>query len=237
MHIFSVCPKNFIQWTLKAFIIWGWKWGFSCECTFVMRSCIWKHKTSSSKLDVICYASKYCHCVIDSMVFRRETKMFSGFWMIRWMWTRSFCYAYFDMPSCPEMRAAILIKNSPSSTNIHSSNNKHKLFSFSFRLQTSKSNRSYITLKSVEPSISGKYVCEISADAPSFHTVIQGKDMEVVDVPLSKPVITEMKSQYRIGDFVKGNCTGQYSRPASNLTWLMNDKQVRQQFVLSILVS
>lgn len=40
------------------------------------------------------------------------------------------------------------------------------------RLQTSKSNRSYITLKSVEPSISGKYVCEISADAPSFHTEI-----------------------------------------------------------------
>lgn len=34
------------------------------------------------------------------------------------------------------------------------------------------SNSSYIILKSVEPSISGKYICEISADAPSFHTEI-----------------------------------------------------------------
>jgi len=39
-------------------------------------------------------------------------------------------------------------------------------------LQPAPSNSSYIILKSVEPSISGKYICEISADAPSFHTEI-----------------------------------------------------------------
>ena len=50
--------------------------------------------------------------------------------------------------------------------------------------------------------------------------------MEVVDVPQNKPVITEIKSHYRIGELIRGNCTGQYSRPASNLTWLINDKPV-----------
>lgn len=39
-------------------------------------------------------------------------------------------------------------------------------------MQTIRTNHTFITLRSVEPSISGKYVCEISADAPSFHTQI-----------------------------------------------------------------
>ena len=54
-------------------------------------------------------------------------------------------------------------------------------FAFSIHnFQTSASNRSQILIKSVEPSISGKYSCEISADAPSFHTSIVGGEMEVV---------------------------------------------------------
>ena len=51
-------------------------------------------------------------------------------------------------------------------------------------------------------------------------------EMEIVDVPLNKPVITEIKSHYRLGELIRGNCTGQYSRPAPNLTWLVNDKPV-----------
>ncbi|CRK93319.1 CLUMA_CG006860, isoform A [Clunio marinus] len=93
-------------------------------------------------------------------------------------------------------------------------------------VETSKSNRSYITLKSVEPSISGKYVCEISADAPSFHTELVSSEMEVVDVPQNKPVITEIKPHYRIGELIRGNCTSQYSRPAANLTWLVNNNPI-----------
>lgn len=50
--------------------------------------------------------------------------------------------------------------------------------------------------------------------------------MEVVDVPTFKPVITEIKSHYRISELVRGNCTSQFSRPACNLTWLINDKPV-----------
>lgn len=50
--------------------------------------------------------------------------------------------------------------------------------------------------------------------------------MEVVDVPQSKPIITEIKTHYRIGDLVRGNCSSPYSRPATNLTWLLNDQPV-----------
>ncbi|KAG5675398.1 hypothetical protein PVAND_005306 [Polypedilum vanderplanki] len=88
------------------------------------------------------------------------------------------------------------------------------------------SNISYIILKSVEPSISGKYICEISADAPSFHTEIVSSEMEVVDVPQSKPIITEIKTHYRISELIRGNCSSQYSRPAANLTFLINDMPI-----------
>lgn len=50
--------------------------------------------------------------------------------------------------------------------------------------------------------------------------------MEVVDVPTNKPIITEIKTHYRIGELVRGNCSSQYSRPAANLTWLINDMPV-----------
>lgn len=42
------------------------------------------------------------------------------------------------------------------------------------------SNESQLTLASVQPSVSGKYSCEVSADAPSFHTLIETGDLEVV---------------------------------------------------------
>jgi hypothetical protein len=51
-------------------------------------------------------------------------------------------------------------------------------------------------------------------------------EMEVVDVPQNKPIISEIKSHYRIGELIRGNCSSQYSRPVTNLTWLINDSPV-----------
>lgn len=47
-------------------------------------------------------------------------------------------------------------------------------------LQRSASNESQVALSHVQPSATGKYSCEVSADAPSFHTEIATKDLEVV---------------------------------------------------------
>jgi len=42
------------------------------------------------------------------------------------------------------------------------------------------SNESQLMLQSVQPAVTGKYSCEVSADAPSFHTMIFSGDLEVV---------------------------------------------------------
>lgn len=42
------------------------------------------------------------------------------------------------------------------------------------------SNGSNIVLLALETPLSGKYSCEVSADAPSFHTSIVSAEMEVV---------------------------------------------------------
>ena len=42
------------------------------------------------------------------------------------------------------------------------------------------SNETILTLQSVQPPVSGRYNCEVSADAPSFHTMFDTGDLEVV---------------------------------------------------------
>uniref|UniRef100_A0A182NC03 Ig-like domain-containing protein n=1 Tax=Anopheles dirus TaxID=7168 RepID=A0A182NC03_9DIPT len=88
------------------------------------------------------------------------------------------------------------------------------------------SNGSHLTLMAVESTATGKYSCEVSADLPSFDTMIVSSEMEVVDVPVTKPLITGIKQFYRIGDVVLGNCTSYNSKPAANLTWLLDDKKI-----------
>lgn len=46
--------------------------------------------------------------------------------------------------------------------------------------QTTQSNASHVFLRNVPTSISGKFACEVSADAPGFDTYIVAADMEVV---------------------------------------------------------
>ncbi|KAJ4429785.1 hypothetical protein ANN_21989 [Periplaneta americana] len=43
-----------------------------------------------------------------------------------------------------------------------------------------KSNATQLTLRHVQLSLSGRYSCEVSADAPSFHTALVSGDMDVV---------------------------------------------------------
>lgn len=44
----------------------------------------------------------------------------------------------------------------------------------------SLSNASQVIVSQVETSISGKFSCEVSADAPTFHTMLVSSDMEIV---------------------------------------------------------
>lgn len=48
----------------------------------------------------------------------------------------------------------------------------------------------------------------------------------VSEVPGKDPVISGIKSRYRVGDIVRGNCTSRHSKPAANLTWTINGREV-----------
>lgn len=47
-------------------------------------------------------------------------------------------------------------------------------------LQRVSSNESQVVLDAVTMATSGKYSCEVSADAPSFHTLIAAAELEVI---------------------------------------------------------
>ncbi|XP_068085278.1 uncharacterized protein [Anabrus simplex] len=93
------------------------------------------------------------------------------------------------------------------------------------RVDRSRSNDTQLVLNRVDLPMSGRYSCEVSADAPSFHTSLVSADMKVAEVPSDRPSITGARSRYRIGDVLHSNCSSSWSRPAAKLNWLVNDKQ------------
>ncbi|XP_065093322.1 uncharacterized protein LOC135713992 [Ochlerotatus camptorhynchus] len=79
-----------------------------------------------------------------------------------------------------------------------------------------------IVLNNVTLASSGRYRCEVSAEAPSFQTVSSHGDMVVVALPDTDPKITGGRPRYQIGDTVRVNCTSGRSKPAAQLTWFIN---------------
>uniref|UniRef100_A0A182K665 Ig-like domain-containing protein n=1 Tax=Anopheles christyi TaxID=43041 RepID=A0A182K665_9DIPT len=79
-----------------------------------------------------------------------------------------------------------------------------------------------VVLAPIDLSSSGKYRCEVSAEAPSFQTVSDHGEMLVVVLPEEDPYITGGKPRYQIGDIVRVNCTSGRSKPAVHLTWHIN---------------
>ncbi|XP_052899200.1 uncharacterized protein LOC128305670 isoform X2 [Anopheles moucheti] len=79
-----------------------------------------------------------------------------------------------------------------------------------------------VVLDPIDLSSSGKYRCEVSAEAPSFQTVSDHGEMLVVVLPEEDPYITGGKPRYQIGDIVRVNCTSGRSKPAVHLTWYIN---------------
>ncbi|GFG35313.1 hypothetical protein Cfor_01360, partial [Coptotermes formosanus] len=83
-----------------------------------------------------------------------------------------------------------------------------------------------VTLLDVQKQLTGYYKCEVSADAPSFHTEIKSASMTVVDIPAEKPVLTVDKYRYATGEQIQANCTSWSSFPGANITWFVNGQQV-----------
>ncbi|XP_072940907.1 uncharacterized protein [Epargyreus clarus] len=94
-------------------------------------------------------------------------------------------------------------------------------------VDVSRSGAQQVVLRGAGRGLSGRYRCEVSADAPFFHTVYKSAFMRVVELPDSKPQVHAQKSWYSVGDMLRANCTSPPADPPANLTWLVNGYEVK----------
>lgn len=93
--------------------------------------------------------------------------------------------------------------------------------------QVASSDSHTLTLRSVSRDLSGVFRCEVSEDAPTFHTEIKEARMQVVELPMDEPNLHVDKKEVAITDGFKAVCTVGKSYPSANLTWTINGKKVR----------
>ncbi|XP_050689032.1 uncharacterized protein LOC126981638 [Eriocheir sinensis] len=68
----------------------------------------------------------------------------------------------------------------------------------------------------------GPFHCEVSAEAPTFHTASDSARMRVVALPEGGPVVTGVKGHYQVGDWVDLTCSAPTSRPPPTLSYTIN---------------
>nr|XP_034179945.1 uncharacterized protein LOC117604202 [Osmia lignaria] len=101
------------------------------------------------------------------------------------------------------------------------------------QVNVSKSNTHDVTLVDVSRKLTGKYKCEVSAGSPSYHTMIERANMEVVDAPRTDPTIGIEKDRIAVGEMLRANCTTGKSRPASDITWKLNGDLIEDNMIYS----
>ncbi|XP_025409340.1 uncharacterized protein LOC112682813 [Sipha flava] len=87
-----------------------------------------------------------------------------------------------------------------------------------------ESDENMVTIVNVRRDLTGYYKCEVSADAPLFHTGIKTKLTYVTDEPSSPPVLQSNKMKYSAGDLINVSCIARESYPAVNISWFLNNQ-------------
>ncbi|XP_075218204.1 uncharacterized protein LOC142322993 [Lycorma delicatula] len=88
-----------------------------------------------------------------------------------------------------------------------------------------------VVLREVSSELTGKYRCEVSADAPNFHTKVVSAHMRVVKKLEGDPMLVLEKTRYTVGDMLRGNCTSPAHIPSANLTVFINGRKVNTSFL------
>ncbi|EDW58668.2 uncharacterized protein beat-VI [Drosophila virilis] len=83
-----------------------------------------------------------------------------------------------------------------------------------------------VTLKGVTRDLTGSYQCEVSEDAPLFHTDIRSAYMQVIELPKDDPAMQVDKKVIGVNDNFKAVCTVGPSYPPANITWYINGRKV-----------
>ncbi|XP_029170247.1 uncharacterized protein LOC114939947 [Nylanderia fulva] len=95
------------------------------------------------------------------------------------------------------------------------------------KVDKEQSNDEIVVLQNASLHASGKYKCEVNAEAPNFNSVSGEANMEVIAIPQERPMITGEEKVYASGDVLALNCTSGKSNPAAKLKWFVNGEQVK----------
>ncbi|XP_062558017.1 uncharacterized protein LOC134222887 [Armigeres subalbatus] len=85
-----------------------------------------------------------------------------------------------------------------------------------------------VTLRGVTRDLTGQFQCEVSEDAPLFHTDIRLARMQVVELPKEDPQMQLEKTHITTGDSFRAICTVGTSFPSANITWYINSKKIHR---------
>ncbi|XP_038210822.1 uncharacterized protein LOC119831500 [Zerene cesonia] len=94
-------------------------------------------------------------------------------------------------------------------------------------VDVSRSTSQQVVLREASRALAGRYRCEVSADAPSFHTQVRSAYIHVVELPPEKPTIKAEKGWYASGDSLRAQCISPPADPPANLTWLLNGRDIQ----------
>ncbi|XP_047020595.1 cell adhesion molecule 3-like [Helicoverpa zea] len=94
-------------------------------------------------------------------------------------------------------------------------------------VDVSRSTSQQVVLREATRALAGRYRCEVSADAPSFHTQVRSAYIHVVELPPEKPTIKAEKGWYASGDSLRAQCSSPPADPPANLTWLLNGRDIQ----------
>ncbi|XP_069983448.1 uncharacterized protein [Penaeus vannamei] len=83
-----------------------------------------------------------------------------------------------------------------------------------------------VRIANVTLAAGGSFHCEVSADAPTFHTASDFAEIKVVDPPDGDPLIKGVQTQYLAEDWVDLTCSSGRSKPPPVLSFTINDQPV-----------
>ncbi|CAL4082660.1 unnamed protein product [Meganyctiphanes norvegica] len=91
----------------------------------------------------------------------------------------------------------------------------------------------HVRIHNVGLEAEGTYRCEVSAEAPTFHTQAAVVEVKVIDLPDSAPRMAWHQTGYRVHDLVMVNCSSPRARPPPTLSFYVNDEPVDPLWLLS----
>ncbi|CAG9133762.1 unnamed protein product [Plutella xylostella] len=92
----------------------------------------------------------------------------------------------------------------------------------------SASDASSVRVVGLHRRLSGVFACEVSADAPLFHTDIRAAPLTIVDPPFRAPRLWVSRASYVRGGVITANCSVDGAFPPANLTWTIDGHKIAE---------